>query len=89
MSAVEPDTLGSHWRRRLYDVREQKADPLPRHRFGSFNFQREIFERITCATAVLDDPVIAFRQIDQALAAGSHDLSSTRHDPIHLQELKP
>lgn len=50
-------------------VREQKDDPLIHHRFGPFNFQREIFERITCATAVLNDPVIAFRQIDHAIAA--------------------
>lgn len=48
---------------------EQKEDPLIHHRFGPFNFQREIFERITCATAVLDDPVIAFRQIDRVIAA--------------------
>lgn len=50
-------------------VREQRDDPLIHHRFGPFNFQREIFERITCATAVLNDPVIAFRQIDHAIAA--------------------
>lgn len=50
-------------------VREQAEDPLLHHRFGPFSFQREIFERITCATAVLDDPVTAFRQIDRALAA--------------------
>ncbi|MCQ8130653.1 alpha-keto acid decarboxylase family protein [Methylomonas rivi] len=50
-------------------VREQKDDPLIHHRFGPFTFQREIFERITCATAVLNDPVIAFRQIDHAIAA--------------------
>jgi len=31
------------------------------------SFQREIFERITCATVVLNDPVIAFRQIDRAI----------------------
>lgn len=48
---------------------EQRNDPLIHHRFGPFNFQREIFERITCATAVLDDPVIAFRQIDRTIAA--------------------
>jgi len=48
-------------------VREQQDDPLIHHRFGPFSFQREIFERITCATAVLNDPVIAFRQIDQAI----------------------
>jgi TPP-dependent 2-oxoacid decarboxylase len=49
-------------------VREQQDDPLIHHRFGPFSFQREIFERITCATAVLNDPVIAFRQIDRAIA---------------------
>lgn len=49
-------------------VREQKEDPLLHHRFGPFSFQREIFERITCAAAVLDDPLIAFRQIDRVLA---------------------
>ncbi|HEY8158528.1 MAG TPA: thiamine pyrophosphate-binding protein [Methylobacter sp.] len=48
-------------------VREQQDDPLIHHRFGPFSFQREIFERITCATAVLNDPVIAFRQIDRAI----------------------
>jgi alpha-keto-acid decarboxylase len=50
-------------------IKEQKEDPLIHHRFGPFNFQREIFERITCATAVLDDPIIAFRQIDRTIAA--------------------
>ena len=50
-------------------LREQTEDPLIHHRFGPFSFQREIFERITCAAVVLDDPAIAFRQIDRALAA--------------------
>lgn len=50
-------------------VREQREDPLIHHRFGPFTFQREIFERITCAAVVLNDPVIAFRQIDRAIAA--------------------
>ncbi len=50
-------------------VLEQRDDPLLHHRFGPFTFQREIFERITCATVVLNDPVIAFRQIDHAIAA--------------------
>lgn len=53
-------------------VREQREDPLIHHRFGPFQFQREIFERITCASVVLDDPAIAFRQIDRALAAARH-----------------
>jgi TPP-dependent 2-oxoacid decarboxylase len=54
-------------------VREQREDPLIHHRFGPFTFQREIFDRITCATAVLDDPAIAFRQIDRVLAAAQRN----------------
>jgi TPP-dependent 2-oxoacid decarboxylase len=50
-------------------IREQREDPLIHHRFGPFEFQRQIFERITCATAVLDDPYTACRQIDRALEA--------------------
>jgi indolepyruvate decarboxylase len=50
-------------------VREQRADPMLHHRFGPFRFQREIFQRITCATAVLDDPVTALREIDRTLEA--------------------
>jgi len=50
-------------------IREQREDPLIHHRFGPFEFQRQIFERITCATAVLDDPYTACRQIDRAIEA--------------------
>lgn len=50
-------------------VREQRDDPLIHHRFGPFTFQREIFERITCVSVVLNDPLIAFRQIDHAIAS--------------------
>jgi len=53
-------------------VWEQREDPLLHHRFGPFSFQREIFDRITCATVVLDDPVTAFRQIDRALASAKY-----------------
>lgn len=53
-------------------VQEQKDDPLLHHRSGPFGLQREIFERITCATAVLEDPALAFRQIDEVLAAAKH-----------------
>lgn len=61
-------------------VREQRLDPLIHHRFGPFNFQREIFERITCATAVLDDPIIALRQIDRAL-----DLARFHSKPVYIE----
>ena len=61
-------------------VNEQRDDPLIHHRFGPFDFQKEIFERITCATAVIDDPLIAFRQIDRALAA------ARRHSkPVYIE----
>jgi TPP-dependent 2-oxoacid decarboxylase len=50
-------------------VSEQRKNPMIHHRFGPFSFQREIFERITCATAVLDDPLTAFRNIDRCLQA--------------------
>jgi len=50
-------------------VAEQRRDPLLHHRFGPFSFQREIFERITCASAVLADPLTACRDIDRCLQA--------------------
>lgn len=61
-------------------VREQREDPLIHHRFGPFTFQREIFERITCAQAVLDDPMIAFRQIDRMLAA-----AQLHRKPVYIE----
>ncbi|MGB5472907.1 MAG: thiamine pyrophosphate-binding protein [Gammaproteobacteria bacterium] len=50
-------------------IDEQRKDPLIHHRFGPFRFQREIFERITCASASLDDPLTACRDIDRCLQA--------------------
>lgn len=61
-------------------VRQQRNDPLIHHRFGPFNFQREIFERITCSAVVLDDPLIAFRQIDRALA-----LARRHSKPVYIE----
>lgn len=61
-------------------VREQREDPLIHHRFGPFRFQREIFERITCATAVLDDPVTALREIDRTL-----DAARAESKPVYIE----
>lgn len=61
-------------------VKEQRDDPLLHHRFGPFSYQREIFERITAAAVVLDDPVIAFRQIDQALK-----IAREQSRPVYLE----
>jgi len=53
-------------------IDEQRKDPLIHHRFGPFSFQREIFERITCASAVLDDPLTVCRDIDRCMQAARH-----------------
>ena len=50
-------------------VDERRSDPLLHHRVGDFNTQREVFQKITCANASLDDPLTAFREIDRCLAA--------------------
>jgi indolepyruvate decarboxylase len=61
-------------------VAEQRDDPQIHHRFGPFSFQREIFERITCAGAVLDDPYTALRQIDRVL-----DAARRESRPVYLE----
>ena len=50
-------------------VDERRADPLLHHRVRDFNTQREVFEKITVASALLDDPLTAFREIDRCLEA--------------------
>ena len=50
-------------------VEERRADPLLHHRVKDFNTQREVFEKITVAAASLDDPLTAFRKIDECLEA--------------------
>jgi TPP-dependent 2-oxoacid decarboxylase len=61
-------------------VEEQRRNPMLHHRFGPFRFQREIFERITCATAVLDDPLTARRDIDRCLQAAREHSA-----PVYLE----
>src|SRR5580704_9008673 len=50
-------------------IDERRSDPLLHHRVRDFNTQREVFEKITVASASLDDPLTAFREIDRCLAA--------------------
>ncbi len=45
---------------------------LLHHMVRSFNCQKEIFEKITCASVVLDDPATAGYKIDQAFEALKH-----------------
>ena len=48
---------------------ERKSNPLLHHRVKDFNTQREVFEKITVASAALEDPLTAFREIDRCLEA--------------------
>ncbi len=48
---------------------ERRSDPLLHHRVKDFNTQREVFEKITIASASLEDELTAFREIDRCLAA--------------------
>ncbi|WP_299467093.1 thiamine pyrophosphate-binding protein [uncultured Gimesia sp.] len=48
---------------------ERETDPLLHHRVKDFNTQREVFEKITVATALLNDPMTAFHEIDRCLEA--------------------
>jgi len=50
-------------------IRERLNNPLLHHKVRDFNTQREIFEKITVASASLDDPLTAFREIDRCLEA--------------------
>ena len=50
-------------------IDERVNDPLLHHRVRDFNTQREVFEKITIASASLDDPLTAFREIDRCLEA--------------------
>jgi indolepyruvate decarboxylase len=50
-------------------IEERRSDPLLHHKVRDFNTQREVFEKITVATALLDDPLTAFREIDRCFEA--------------------
>src|SRR4051794_9130265 len=48
---------------------ERVRNPLLHHKVKGFESQFEVFEKITVASAVLDDPLNAFNEIDRVLAA--------------------
>jgi len=50
-------------------MEERRNNPLLHHKVRDFSTQREVFEKITVASASLDDPLTAFREIDRCLAA--------------------
>ena len=48
---------------------ERARNPLLHHKVKGFETQFEVFEKITVAAAVLDDPLTAFSEIDRVLEA--------------------
>lgn len=48
---------------------ERRRSPLLHHMVRDFGTQRDVFEHVTVAAAVLDDPFTAAREIEAALAA--------------------
>ena len=50
-------------------MRERFNNPLLHHRVKDFHTQAEVFRRLCCAEAELDDPHTALREIDRVLAA--------------------
>jgi indolepyruvate decarboxylase len=48
---------------------ERVRNPYLHHMVRDFSTQKEVFEKVTVASAVLDDPLTAAREIDRALAA--------------------
>src|SRR5262245_49244297 len=50
-------------------LRERKPHLYLHHTIGDYDTQRAIFEKLTVAHCVLDDPLTAFREIDRVLAA--------------------
>ena len=53
-------------------MKEREEGMLLHHMVGSFNSQRSMFQHITCANVLLDDPVTAPYQIDKAFEALKH-----------------
>ena len=53
-------------------MNERKEGMLLHHMVGSFNSQKEMFENITCASVVLDNPTTAGYEIDKAFEALHH-----------------
>jgi len=50
-------------------LRERERDPLLHHRVREFDTQRQMFDHITVASACLDDPLTAYREIDRVFHA--------------------
>lgn len=59
---------------------ERIHDPLLHHKVRDFQTQRDVFEKITVAGAVLDDPDTAFQEIDRCI-----DAALRYRRPVYLE----
>lgn len=50
-------------------LRERKPDLFLHHTVQGYTTQHEVFEKLTVASCVLDDPLTAFREVDRVLTA--------------------
>jgi TPP-dependent 2-oxoacid decarboxylase len=53
-------------------MREREKNPLLHHKVREFDTQKRVFEQLTAASTVLDDPQIALQEIDRVLHAALH-----------------
>lgn len=61
-------------------ISERQHNPLLHHKVRDFSTQRDVFEKLTVATAVLDDPNTAFREIDRCF-----DAALRYRRPVYLE----
>ena len=50
-------------------VKEREKNPLLHHKVRDFDTQKKVFEQLTVASTVLDDPQTAFQEIDRVINA--------------------
>lgn len=50
-------------------IKEREKNPLLHHKVREFDTQKKVFEELTVASTVLDDPQTAFQEIDRVLNA--------------------
>ena len=72
---------------------ERRSDPLLHHRVRDFNTQREVFDKITVASTLLEEPLTAFREIDRCLEAAARYKRPVYielpRDRVHSQAVYP
>lgn len=61
-------------------IGERVNNPLLHHKVRDFSTQREVFDRLTAATAELDDPWTTFREIDRVL-----DVAIRYKRPVYIE----